>query len=492
MDPAKTFFLSFCILCVFLLFGKLVRARVRLIQNLFLPSSILGGFAALACGPFGLDWLPAEVLTVWGKLPGILISVVFATLFLGVAPPSPRKMWALGGSQLCFGVVMGMGQYLVALLVVALVLGPVFGTPAIFACIVEVGFSGGHGTAAGMEQVFAEMGLEAGGALGQMSATVGILCAVTVGIVLVNLAIRKGYTTELSEKKGIPPYKKTGLIPGEHRYSISTATVSPEAIEPLAFHLGIIGIAILIGYVMLAGIQSVHPILKSFPLFPLAMIGGLIVQAGAAPLNVAQYFDRDTFDRILGLSLDVLVLTAIASIRIDLFLENLAPFLIIMSSGILWVVAATWFLAPRMFPDHWFERGVTEFGMQTGVTAMGLLLLKLVDPEYKTGTATAFGFKQMVYEPFMGGGLITALSPFLIVQLGIWPAIATSAGIMVLFFFIAWQSGWVRWRPRRVASEPVGHSGTGQGGTGHSGTGQDGTGHSGTDHSGAGHCSSLG
>jgi ESS family glutamate:Na+ symporter len=131
---------------------------------------------------------------------------------------------------------------------------------------------------------------------------------------------------------------------------------------------------------LLVGVKSIHPVLGAFPLFPMAMIGGLIVQGVATPLRITQYFDRDTFDRLLGFSLDVLVIAAIAAIRLDLFLENIWPFLIIMGTGVAWVVFTTIFLAPRMFPNYWFERGITEFGMQTGVTAIGLLLLRLVDP----------------------------------------------------------------------------------------------------------------
>jgi ESS family glutamate:Na+ symporter len=85
--------------------------------------------------------------------------------------------------------------------------------------------------------------------------------------------------------------------------------------------------------------------------------------------------------------------------------------------------------------------------MQTGVTAMGLLLLRLVDPMYKTKTATAFGFKQMIYEPFLGGGLITAMGPFIIVGLGAWGAIGIAAGIMVVFVVVSALSGWTRVHP---------------------------------------------
>ncbi len=447
MEGARGFFFSLCLLSVFLLVGKGLRVKVGLLQRLFLPSSIIAGFVALCLGPHLGGLLPNWILAYWAKLPGILINIVFASLFLGVALPNPKKLWNIGGPQLCFGVVTGVGQYFVALLVTVLLLNPVFGTPMIFATIVEIGFSGGHGTAAGMTDLFTKLGFPAGADLAQMSATVGIISSVVIGIIMINVAIRRGYCACLNEQEGIPIYKRVGLIPGEERFSIATATVATEAIEPLTFHFAIISIAVLIGWGMLFGIRQIHPMLAGFPLFPLAMIGGLVVQGIATPLRITHYFDRDTFDRLLGFSLDLLVLAAIAAIRLDLVLANLWPFLIIMFTGLSWVVFTTVFLAPRMFPQYWFERSITEFGMQTGVTAMGLLLLRLVDPMYKTDTATAFGFKQMIYEPFLGGGLLTAMSPFVIVGLGAWPTIGICGGIMFTFWLIARLHGWAHSNP---------------------------------------------
>ncbi|MCG8531793.1 MAG: hypothetical protein MI749_14170, partial [Desulfovibrionales bacterium] len=299
MDGLQGYFVSICVLALFLLIGKLLRVYIKVLQNLFLPSSIIAGFVALALGPFGLDLLPHWMVTQWREIPGVLINVVFASLFLGVALPTPKKIWTIGGPQLCFGAVMGIGQYFVALLVTLLVLIPFFDVSPLFACIVEIGFSGGHGTAAGMQKVFSNLGFEAGSALAQMSATVGILSAVVVGVIMINIGIRKGYCACLNEEKGIPSYKKTGLIPEPKRFSIATATVATEAIEPLTFHFAIIGLATLLGIGILELIKPLHENLQGFPLFPLAMIGGLIIQIIATPTKIEQYFDRDTFDRIM-------------------------------------------------------------------------------------------------------------------------------------------------------------------------------------------------
>lgn len=459
MDGIKSYFFSICILSLFLLIGKLLRVKLKILQKLFLPSSIIAGFVALLVGPyvlggflekqFNFTIIPDWMFNQWATFPGILINVVFASLFLGVKIPNLKSIWEYGGPQLCFGTVVGLGQYFVALLVTLLILSPVFGVPAIFACIVEIGFSGGHGTAAGMAETFTKLGFPAGGALGQMSATVGIISAVVIGVALINLAIRKGYCACLNEEKGIPTYKKTGLIPEPKRFSIATATVATEAIEPLTFHFGIIAVAILLGWIMLQGVVSIHKDLSAFPLFPLAMVGGIIVQIISTIGKIDHYYDRDTFDRILGFSLDMLVISAIATIKLNLFFQNLAPFLIIMFTAIVWVVFCVIFVAPRMFPKYWFERGITEFGMQTGVTAVGLLLLRIVDPLYKTGTATAFGFKQMIYEPFLGGGLITALAPILVATyIGPWKSLFISLFMMIVAVVVAYLNKWTRWKPK--------------------------------------------
>lgn len=445
MEGTGALFFAFCYLGLFLLLGKILRVAVRPFQALYLPASILGGFLALACGPYLLGLLPAWVGSQWAQLPGLLINLVFASLFLGVALPSARALWEQGGAQLCFGMVVGFGQYAVALLLTMLVLAPVFGVPPVFACILEVGFSGGHGTAAGMADVFRSVGFPEGAALGQMSATVGILVAVVGGILFINIALRRGYRT-----LGAPPgplRAGSGLIGREQSFPIARATVAPEALEPLAFHFALVAVAVLLGWVLLGRVRGLHPLLKGFPLFPLAMIGGLFIQALARPLRFDRYLDRDTFERILGFSIDLLVVAAIATIRLDLFLANFWPFLLLMLAGVAWVVFALAVLAPRMFPRFWLERGVTEYGMQTGVTAIGLLLLRLVDPLYDTGTAEAFGFKQMVYEPLLGGGLVTATAPFLILRLGMGRALALAVSLMAFFWLVSLLSGWFRLKP---------------------------------------------
>jgi ESS family glutamate:Na+ symporter len=72
-----------------------------------------------------------------------------------------------------------------------------------------------------------------------------------------------------------------------------------------------------------------------------------------------------------------------------------------------------------------------------GVTATGLLLLRVVDPDYKTEAADAFACKQLVHEPFMGGGLWTASAIPLIAIVGAVPVFFICLAAIVFWLVIA-------------------------------------------------------
>ena len=421
-----------------------------------MPASIIGGFVGLILGPYvlgaaGVPLIPREMLDTWSALPGMLINIVFACLFLGFSIPSLKTIWREGGPQLCYGWTVGMGQYMVGVGISVVLLTPLFGVPVYFGTLLEIGFSGGHGTAAGMKEAFTQLGFPAGSDLGVMSATVGVISAVVFGMAMINLAARRNYTKVIKSPDELSLTKIRGLIPEAEQKPGSTMTVSPDSLEPFAFHAAFVGIAILIGWYLLIGIKSLSAqteldLFRSFPLFPLAMIGGVVVQLLSTKFGITRYFDRKTYDRILGLALDFLVVAAIASIKLDVFLAYFWPFAILMVVGLTWVIFATWFIAPRMLPGAWFERGITEYGMQTGVTALGLLLLRVADPQFETEAAESFGFKQIIYEPLMGGGFVTASAPLLIANLGVGSTYFVGLATIVVALAIAYFSGWMHWQ----------------------------------------------
>ena len=80
-----------------------------------------------------------------------------------------------------------------------------------------------------------------------------------------------------------------------------------------------------------------------------------------------------------------------------LFRTNLSYFSIRLAGRFI----CLWF--GRRSPEHGFERGLTLFGYCTGTAASGLLLLRIVDPEFDTPVAVEVGlmnvFATILFKP---------------------------------------------------------------------------------------------
>ena len=63
------------------------------------------------------------------------------------------------------------------------------------------------------------------------------------------------------------------------------------------------------------------------------------------------------------------------------------------------------------------------------MTVIGLLLVRMSDSRGRTGAMEAFGYKQLLFEPIVGGGIFTAASLPLVAQFGAGPVLA---GVSVL------------------------------------------------------------
>jgi len=137
--------------------------------------------------------------------------------------------------------------------------------------------------------------------------------------------------------------------------------------------------------------------------------------------------------------MDFLVVAAIAMINIKTIIPALTPFLILVVAGIAWNIFCILVLARRLLPDAWFERSIAEMGQSMGVTATGLLLLRVVDPEYESPAADAFASKQLLHEPIMGGGLWTSSAVPLLAA----PALGVLGGVPVFFITVSANVFWL-------------------------------------------------
>ncbi len=483
-------FWAFIILGLALLVGKLLKTRISLLESLFLPSSIIAGFVVLALGPQGTGLLvqrfwgsdhllvsgffPESIFQVWRGLPGLLINVVFASLFLGKSIPGIRNIWMRAGSQVAFGQTLAWGQYVVGISLCMLFLTPVFGISPLAGALIEISFEGGHGTAAGMAGTFRELGFAEGADLALALATVGLVSGIVVGTILINWAARRGYIglAAAERTKG----NRNALHKDANGVSSREMAVSPSPIrisdlrsasgtdgdtleelkelqwekeqetkptDPLSVHLGIVALAVAVGWLIKEALLLLElhtwggdggfTLIPYVPLFPLAMIGGVVIQIVADKTGMDRHISRRLMNRISGAALDLTIISALGTLSLTALGTHIVPFLVLSVAGIVWNLFMLIVLAPRIIPFGWFERGIGDFGQSTGVTATGLLLMRMADPRNESGALESFGYKQLLFEPIVGGGLFTAASLPLIAQFGPQTVLALTSGVTVFW-----------------------------------------------------------
>lgn len=437
---------SFCGLATLLITGKMLRMKLKLFQQLYLPSSVVGGLLGLillqliGLSDSAHEYVQQQWVLGWDHLAGFLINVVFSSLFLGVTIPSAKTVWVKSGPQLTYGMMLAWSQWAVALFMTGIVLIPLFDVNPLFATLVPVGFAGGHGTAAGLATAYQELGWPQGSDFGLASATYGLVTSVVFGVLCVNFAARQGWVVK-SRMDSAQDAKLSirGVYPVDKRPAAGVQTVSADSIDTLALHIGVVGFAMLLGFgVKVALVESEIPGLSALPMFPLCMAGGIVIQLGLERFNKeSKLINAAVMERISGSALDFLITAAVASVNVQAVSQDILPFLIICLAGSLWHFFMLFVIARHILPNHWFERAIAEFGMSTGVIASGLVLLRMVDPESKTPVPADFAFKQLLHSPFMGGGIWTAMAVPLTHVVGVWPMF-----IIVLIVLAGWTATW--------------------------------------------------
>lgn len=477
-------FFAFVMVGILILVARFIKHKVRLFETLYLPESIIAGFLALLLGPgvlgaialtFGVEAdsyltggiFPETMRSVWSQSPGVFINIVFAALFLGETIPNPRDIWRKTAPQVAFGQTIAWGQYVIGILVSMLILVPIFKVNPIAGALIEIGFEGGHGTAAGMAETLEKLNFPEGGDLALGIATVGIVSGILFGTALAHWGRKNGYiqTSPTPVSGGDAQFQETAETEEHSTIQRRSVLMRNLLIDPLSLNFGFTGLAVVIGWLILQLLTFIESmtwgrggleLIGAIPLFPMALIGGIIIQVVMKRLDLDSLIIRRLQERIAGVALDVLVVTALATINLAVLGANIGVFLTLSIVGIIWNVFAFMYLAPRILPIHWFERGIGDMGQSMGVTATGILLIRMVDADNKTGAFESFAYKQLFFEPIVGGGLFTAAAPALIVQFGSVSVLLLTAGLLA-FWLIFGLINCQRTKKQLAAEQTVGN-----------------------------------
>lgn len=397
---AANLFMDFGIMSIVIIVAHLIRYVIKPFQSLYIPTSILAGFIGLFCGYQFLDILPFS-LNAKGtpnmiSYPGILIVILYSTLFLGGKKDHNKKF---GFSTIIKGVgdtffncwSVQVAQYGVAILFGLVVLNALYSNlPVGFAVMMPSGFVGGHGVATSIGTFFADNGWPDAMTVGYTFATAGLLIGLFGGIILINIAARRGWTKIIDEPGKLPQYMLTSFVPQAERGNIGQETVHSIALDSLTWHFAIIMVAYAIGGWLVTLLGKVWSYI-AVPHFATAMIVGFFIQKFFDALSLGKFVDKKTINTIGSCATDYLVAFAVATMDMGVVLNYAMPLAIMILVGTVYCLLWTLLVGPRIYHNYWFERSIFVYGFATGVMATGVTLLRVVDPEARSGTLEDYG-----------------------------------------------------------------------------------------------------
>lgn len=462
---------AFSVLAGLLLLGTFLRGKLKFLQYIFLPASVIGGFVGLLLGPiimkkYAIIPIPSDWIEIYSLLPAILIVPVVATVPFGVTFKRVFRSKQKGETKskerdikekrdtsltrnifllllVLFIVTQSQGLIGVSIQAIFNLFNLGFNFYPTFGTEVAAGFSGGHGTAGvignllqGMNQPYWEV---AQGVTVTM-ATFGIISGILIGIALINFASRKGYTKLISGPSDFSPSMLKGFEKSrKNQYLFGKETTVSTSIDALAFHLALILAGSGLSYALLALIKYIQiPVLDSIPIWAYTIIVMYAVWWIMTQLNITWIVDKNIMSKIASTFTDFAVVAAIISIPVQAVMSFFIPVLVTIIFALIITVYGAYWLCKKVFKKYWFERSMSVVGTSTGVFITGLLLLKMVDPEYKTSVLTEYSISYSINSifsfiiiPVMFGVLI---SQGLLLGLLINGALVLAGMFMLLFY----------------------------------------------------------
>lgn len=440
-----TLFVDAGLISLLLLVGKLIRVKVRIIQRLFIPTSLIAGLLGLALGPNGCGLVPLSGNT--GTYASILIALIF-----GCLPLTSQRVKGDGattGSIWAYSQAGMLLQWALGGLLGVVLLGALWPLCPGFGIAMPAGFCGGHGTAAAIGLSFQNLGYDEVLSLAMTAATFGILASVILGLGVIKWGTRRGHATFLADYDSLPHELRTGLLPESRRESMGTAKMSSMSIDSLTFNIITVSAVALGGY----GLNQLAKLwLTGFelPVFSCAFIAGLVVKRVFDHTRVSEYLCPQMVGHISGMFTDLLVAFGIASIKLTVVVEYLAPLSILLLSGLFCTLAYVLIMGRKLLRDYWFEKAIFTWGWFMGTMAMGIAMLRVVDPGQRSRTMDNYALAYLFIAP-VEISLVTFAPAVFCAGYGLLFALACLAlGLAVLG--VAYLKGWTAARKKLSAT----------------------------------------
>ena len=395
------FVMLLAVLFLSLYAANVLKKAIPLLKKSLIPSSVLGGILLLSVSVlyeaiFKKPFFNSAFFS--GNGSGMLEILTYHCLGLGFTATTlkpaeakfskerSREIFDSGAATVATYLIQGIFGLGLTLLA-AIFLKKIFAASGV---ILPFGYGQGTGQALNYGSIYEnDYGFTGGRSFGLTIAAFGFLSAAIGGVIHLNLLRKKGIKVRLEDGDETAELLSSSDIQQPDEIPMNGSI--DKLTEQLMF--------IFIGYLMAFGMMHLlGGLVASFKslFFGLNYLLGVVAAIIIKNLNKLlmkkkivkrQHLNGFFLTRISGFLFDLMIVSGIGAIKIQLLKDYWWILLILGIGGALVTYFYDHFVSKKLFPGYTEEQFLMLFGMLTGTASTGTILLRQMDPDFRTPAA---------------------------------------------------------------------------------------------------------
>ena len=388
-----------------LLAGNTLKRKIPFLKNSLMPASVVGGTALIIIAAI-YKAFTGTVMFDTGVYNGVgtayLEMITYHTLALGFIA-STLKITNSHLNKQRTTEIINTGVTTVATYLIQGVVGlaitivaAVFITDFFKAggMLLPFGFGQGTGQAMNYGNIYeTDYAFSGGKSFGLTIAALGFLSASFGGVIHLNIMKKKGKIKISRDAQQL----NTEKVEGNNEIPMQ------ESLDKISIQIAFIFVSYALAYLIMYGLGLLIPGMKSTIYgfnFLLGVLCATIVKFITRFLRKTQLMHREyinnfLLNRLSNFFFDIMIVSGIAAIRLDILEQYWGIALILGAGGFVVTYAYNRIVAKLLFKEYEEEQFLAMYGMLTGTASTGIILLREVDAHFETPAAD-----NLVYQNF--------------------------------------------------------------------------------------------
>ncbi len=408
------------VLLISLLAANLLKKTIRPLHNSLIPTSVLGGIMLLILAVIyekvsGKAFFDTEFFG--GNGSETLETLTYHALALGFIAmtfkPSEGKFSRKRSAEIFNTGVTTVSSYLLqavfglaVTIIAALIVKDFFAASGV---LLPFGYGQGTGQALNYGNIYeTDYGFVGGKSFGLTIAAMGFLSASIGGVIHLNI-LRFRKHRQLPDRDN----EETKALLSEEIQSADEIPMN-GSIDKITIQVALVFWAYIMAYLVIKFLGNLLPSFKSVLYGFNFLMGVIVVTLFKLIYNFLrkkkvirkQYISPFLMTRISSFFFDLMIVAGVAAIRMEVVKSYWFIILILGIGGAVLTYLYNHFVARKLFSEYTEEQFMVMYGMLTGTASTGIILLREVDPEFRTPAsdnlvyqnfpAIVFGFPMML------------------------------------------------------------------------------------------------